>query len=257
MVVGVWVIRYTYRIRLIVVSHLPTRDFMNFKSILWLFPFLSFSAGYLITRSLFHHPRAQTPSLVGKSLLEAFALLSNNNLSPRLLDQKIDPDLPEGTIINQIPAAGQSIKQRQTVFLVLSKKPPITPCPLLIGKSIEEIKKLSKSAGYKIKIYPVVSNYPTNQCIAQHPRPKEPVEKNMIIAYVCAPSRKPIVWPNFTDKPLNQVTEFLHQYHIDPHIVSQSQRTTSRTRVVDQRPLAGSLVSLYANQPPYVQLHVR
>lgn len=230
---------------------------MKFKSILWLVPFISFSSGYFITRSLFHHPQIQTPSLVGKNILEAFAHLSNHNLSPRLLDQKIDPDLPEGTIINQIPAAGQYIKQHQTVFLVLSKKPPITPAPHLIGKTAQEIKKMGQSAPYKIKTHQIESNYPTYQCIAQHPRPKEPIAHNTVIAYVCAPSHKPIVWPNFIGKPLEQVTEFLDHYHINPHIVSQSQRTTSRTKVVDQRPLAGSLVSLNADQPPYVQLHIR
>src|SRR5579872_4934222 len=161
MVVGVLIIQYTYRIRLIDCVSFPTRDDMNFRSILWLFPFICFAGGYFVTRSLFHQTEMKAPALIGKNLFEAFTILSNNNLSPRLLDQKIDPDLPEGTVINQLPAAGQSIKQRQTVFVVLSKKPPVTPAPLLVGKSLNEIEKLGASMPYKIKTYLVPSCYPT------------------------------------------------------------------------------------------------
>lgn len=230
---------------------------MKISQFLWLLPFLSFVTGYFFTRAVFHQSHIETPSLVGKHLYEAFALLSNQNLSPRLLDQKIDPDLEEGTVINQIPHAGKKVKQRQSVFLVLSKKPPITPTPQLVGKSLSEIKQLGEKKSYKIKPYFVPSNYPSHQCIAQSPVAGKPIEHNCVTTYISTDQKKPIVWPNFINKPLRDVSEFLAQYQIEPHIISHSSRTTSHARVVDQRPLAGSIVSLSPDQLPYVQLHVR
>jgi beta-lactam-binding protein with PASTA domain len=230
---------------------------MNFKSVLWLLPFICFSGGYFATRSLFHRPYMETPSLVGKNLFEAFTLLSNNNLSPRLLDQKIDPDLPEGTVINQNPSAGKPIKQRQTVFLVLSKKPPITPAPSLVGKSLSEIEKMS-SASYKIKTYPVPSCYPTNQCISQYPHPNEPIKNNLVIAYVAQSTERPFIWPNFVGRLVSEVVEFLKIYNIEPHIISSQEKSAdSNLRVIDQRPYAGSLVSLNPSKLPYAQLNVQ
>ena len=231
---------------------------MKFTSVLWLLPFICFSGGYFATRSLFHRPQMETPSLVGKNLFEAFTLLSNNNLSPRLLDQKVDPDLPEGTVINQNPAAGQPIKQRQTVFLVLSKKPPVTLSPSLVGKSLSEIEKMSSASCYKIKTYPVPSCYPTNQCISQYPNPNEPVKNNTVIAYIAHSTHKPIIWPDFIGRPIAEVVNFLKSHAIEPHLIYDAQPNNSDTQqVIDQRPYAGSLVSLSPDQLPYVQLNVR
>lgn len=230
---------------------------MTFKSVLWLLPFICFFGGYFTTRSLFHRPYVETPALVGKNIFEAFTLLSNNNLSPRLLDQKIDPDLPEGTVINQNPAAGKPIKQRQTVFLVLSKKPPITPAPLLVGKSLSEIEKIS-SSNYKIKIYPVPSCYPTNQCISQYPHPNEPINNNLVITYIAQNIQRPFIWPNFVGRSVSEVDEFLKIYNIEPHFISsQGQCIEPNLHVIDQRPYAGSLVSLNPSQLPYAQLNVQ
>jgi len=237
------------------VSHSYLEIFMNFRSILWLLPFICFAGGYFATRSLFHQAHLKTPALIGKNLFEAFTILSNNNLSPRLLDQKIDPDLPEGTVINQLPAAGQSIKQRQTVFVVLSKKPPVTPAPLLVGKSLNEIEKLGASMPYKIKTYLVPSCYPTNQCISQYPNSSEPISNNTVVAYIAQDSHKPVIWPNFVGKPLEQVIDFLATYNIEPHIIPNKSEEAG-VHVVDQRPYAGSLIVLNADQLPYVQLNV-
>ena len=95
MVVGLYDIRINYRIRLIVLPiFLKTHTPMIPKNILWLAPFICFLGGYFIVRSFFHVNTIPTPSVVGRSLHDAFTILSNHNLNIRLLTQKEDPDLP-------------------------------------------------------------------------------------------------------------------------------------------------------------------
>ena len=215
-------------------------------------------SGYLITRSFFYRPKIKTPSLVGKHLYEAFATLSNLNLTPRLLDQKEDPDLPEGTIIRQIPLGGQSVKERQTIFLVLSKKPPVLLAPNLMNQFEHNIMKKYSNGSFKLIVSPVESNYPTGQCIGQMPLPGKAIRYNQLIVYISKKENKPVIWPNFIGKAVAEVLEFLELYQIKPHIISYgSHRPSHRQQVIDQRPLAGSLITVSSEQPPYVQLHIQ
>ena len=153
------------------------------KNILWLVPFICFLSGYMIVRSLFHINTISTPSVVGKHLYEAFALLSNQHLNVRLLAQKEDADLPNGTVINQVPSPGQMVKPRQTVFLALSKQPPIPIAPQLIGKHYQTIKNEIRSAKLRFKAYFLESPYPANTCIAQMPSPHKSLSDNILIVY--------------------------------------------------------------------------
>ena len=232
------------------------------KNLLWTAPFLFFASGYFITRSLFHINQIQTPSVVGKHLHEAFTLLSNQHLTIRLLDQKEDPDLPHGTVLSQMPAPKQMVKPRQTVFLTLSKQPPITPTPSFIAKQHEAIIKEAQAANLRLKAYYLESPYPTNSCIAQIPAPGQPMYDKTIIIYVAKSTKKPIIWPCFTGIPIDEVVEFLENYQITPHTIDASPSRKGEEKadtplIIDQRPLPGSLIVLDENHIPAVQLHVQ
>ena len=221
------------------------------KKIFWLLPFLCFIVGYFAIQTLVHTPSISTPPVIGMSLHQAFIELSNHNLNIRLLDQKEDPDLPEGTIINQIPAAHQLLKPRQTVFLTLSRQPIVFKTPHIIGKTTEEIASIVSAIGGKLKIYEIPSSHRKRYCIGQVPAPESPFDSKILIAYISQGSHRPIIWPNFIGKNKDDVMDFLAPYQLDVHIVDNGQKGTT---IIDQRPLAGSIINL--DQKPYIQLHV-
>ncbi len=227
------------------------------KHILWLAPFICFLSGYLIIQSFFHITTISTPSVVGQPLYEACALLSNNHLNIRLLAQKEDSDLPNGTVISQVPSPGQIVKPRQTVFLALSKQPPLPQAPQLVGRDLRAIKQELQMAKLRFKTYFLESSYPKNGCIAQIPAPHEPLTNTTLIVYVSRGTSKPIVWPHFEGKAMDEVVEFLAQYNITPHIIQEHRNSAENPIITDQRPLAGSLICLHGEQPPIVQLHVQ
>lgn len=228
---------------------------MMYKNLLFILPFLFFIAGYLITSSLFYIPSIETPSVVGKPLDEAFSILSHHQLTIQLLDQKEDADLADSTVLAQIPASGQRAKYRQTVFLSLSKQPPLCVAPLVQGKQLADIEQEARLLKLRLKKYFLESVYPTNSCIAQIPIAGEPIPDKTIIVYISKGDTKEIIWPNFKHKPLDEVVNFLAHHGITPQIIeSPLHEPHEPTMVIDQRPLAGSIISLDSKHIPIVQL---
>ena len=232
----------------------------HLQDYLWILPFISFIVGYLFLESYYRIGELETPSVVGKNLLETFSILSKHDLTPRILTEKEDPDLPEGTILSQTPAAGKKIKQNHSVYLVISKQPAKIPVPSLVHKAISRIEQELKPQGFRIKSYTLQSNYPQCYCIAQHPAPHELVQEKKILTYISTGNTKPVLWPNVKNKPVLDVIDFLKTNNINPEIKHSSPRESSHTCheciVIDQRPLAGSLVTLDPAKPMHVQLQV-
>lgn len=210
---------------------------------------------------LFHIPEFATPSVVGKNIHEAFAVLSSHNLNARLLQEKEDPYLPSGTVISQTPQAGQAIKPYQSLFLLLSKQPSRINAPHCLQKKDTDIASLLQAHKTRAKIYRLPSVYPKGLCFAQIPLPQEPINDTMLTLYVSDGNKKPIIWPDFTQLPVPDVIDFLQTHDIQASIVHEhpytAHQTCSACIVTDQRPLAGSLVSLDPEKPCVVQLQAQ
>ena len=209
---------------------------------------------------LFHVPEFATPSVVGKNIHEAFAIVSAYNLNARLLEEKEDPYLPAGTVISQTPQAGQKIKPYQSLFVLLSKKPSQIHAPHCLHKTDSDIVSLLQTHKIRAKIYILPSIYPKGLCFAQIPLPQEPIEDSMLTLYVSGGNKKPIIWPDFRQLPVLDVTNFLRTHTIEATIVHEypclPNHTCASCVVTDQRPLAGSLLSLDPQKPCVVQLQV-
>jgi len=224
-------------------------------------PFCFFLAGYFFPTYYFHTNKIETPNLVGKQIHEAIVITSHHNLNPRIIEQNEEPVLPEGTILHQTPHPGEKIKPHQTLFLVTAKKPAIRITPYFLKKPIDTITKELANSDVRIKIYHIPHVFPKGHCFAQFPKPQKPLEDNTIILYVAAHRKKIIIWPDFTNKTIEEVSTFLHDYDITPHVVHNSMpsdlHSCSFYRIIEQRPLAGFLFSLDNTSSLHVQLRVQ
>ncbi len=210
---------------------------------------------------MIHVESIETPSLVGQTIDQTLVILSNHDVNIRLLAQKEEPDLPVGTILSQTPCAGQNIKPHQSIFLVTSKQPPVNTAPDMINKSIDQITQLLENSNIRGRIHYLAHSYPQGRCFAQSPKPHAPLKHNELLLYISAHSIKPIIWPDFTNKLVEDIAEFLSTYDITPHIVHTTTHNVSHIcktcRVVDQRPIAGTLITLDNTKPLSVQLRVQ
>src|SRR5437762_2038324 len=94
---------------------------LNIKNYLWLAPFLSFLCGYIIMQRIFRTPDIIAPHLVGKQVHDILPLITEHQLNIRLMDRKEEEVIPEGTIIDQTPQPGTSMRPHQHLFIVTTK----------------------------------------------------------------------------------------------------------------------------------------
>lgn len=226
---------------------------MNFKNFLinflWIAPFISFFLGYRILDKFFYINEIEVPSIIGKPLNEGSRILSDNNLSIRILAEKEDSDLPEGTILDQKPIK-QKNKPKQPVYLVISKKPISFIIPEFRGQKFQEIQKLLKEKKISCKIYKIESNYPPDICLAQYPGPGQCPEDKKIFLYISTGNKKDILFPDLKGQDLEKVLNFLDLNNIKVSIFttnSEQYDTKNNYIIQDQKPLAGSILKLNPN----------
>lgn len=218
-------------------------------------------AGYY-TIYFFYAPKIiTTPTLIGKTVTDTLSTLSELNLNPRVLTEKVEEDLPAGTIINQNPLPGKPIKPNQSVFLVISTKPSALLAPSLVGKSGMDIEHLLEKQNVTFNYYSLPSSYPKNHCIGQSPLPETPLEQKKMIYYLSSGSIKPVIMPNLKNKSVTQVTDFLHRHGMVCKIFHTYQQPDNhqctQCIVLDQRPLPGSLLQLSEEKPLCIQLQAQ
>lgn len=220
----------------------------NYRSVLyssaWTIPFICFVAGYIFM-SIAYAPKSKpVPALIGKHISHAAQLLAHEHLNLRIIECKVDDQLPDGTIMSQSPTASTAIKPNQSVYCVLSAQPPKPKAPALIGNSKQQIITQLQSLGVKTQLCYVQSSYPTDTCIAQYPAAGQPFETMNMIVYF-AHNNKPVIIPNCTQSTVQDLQSFLEPHQIPLQIVghNQSHMPHPQAIIIDQRPLPGTIVS--------------
>lgn len=233
------------------------------KHYIWLLPFFCFLSGYFLFRHFFHLSPLETPALVGKDIYQAARILSDLTLNMRILKEQENHDLPHGTILNQTPVAGQKIRPHQSVFLIISRKPESLHTPLFIGKSLATIEKELHNTGISLKSYFIAHNYPTGLCFAQIPPPNTLMQHKQVTVYISAAVTKPIIWPDFRKKTVQETHEFLMRSDINPlyvyaNIPLEFEDVPINAYIKNQHPLPGSLLVLDTQRPlkPQFQIEI-
>ena len=216
--------------------------------------------GYGMCQWLFYTKSCATPCLIGNYVHDVLPTLSHYKLNLRLIYQKIEPDIPEGIILSQIPPAGKEIKPHQSIFVVTTKKPSAMYAPACIEKNITTLLPELQKQNIVPRIYVLPHQYPKDRCFAQSPDPDLPLEKNKLILYISAGTIKPIIWPQFIGLSLENTTSFLEQYTIKPYIINDTpllHKPLSTYTIIDQRPVAGTVINVDEVQQLSVQLRIQ
>jgi serine/threonine-protein kinase len=232
---------------------------MMLSRFLWICPFLSFITGYLLIGFLSGSTTVVTPSVVGQQLDKAALWLSQKNLNLRIVGHKDEADLPEGTIVSQTPSAGTAIKERQSLYLVIARKPAPLQVPNLRNKMADEATKIIETQSLQPKVVALPADIATPQCIAQYPAPEMASLDQSVIVYTIQ-NQKPMIMPNLRKKSVEDVLSFLHLHGINAEIL-HTQPTLAGHQcthciITDQRPLSGSLIILNPHKPLTIQLQV-
>jgi beta-lactam-binding protein with PASTA domain len=228
------------------------------KELLWILPFIAFVIGYFCLQFFIAETIVQTPNLVGKDLLHATKMSSELKLNLRIIAEKEIADAQPGTIIKQNPLPNASIKNHQSIFIVITKLPAPVLAPTLLDKNLNQIEKICRDKGIKNRIYYLPTHHPAGNCFAQMPLPGEILEAKKISCYISTGNQSQYLFPDFTDLQLEEVIEFLQLQNIACDVYHKDQKIIAPYKqkfvVLYQKPLAGTLIT--PSNKLYVQLQV-
>lgn len=183
------------------------------------------------------------PSIVGLSVEDALARVCHVGLHLHLLSTKEENSAVQGLVIEQIPHEGVQVKKQQVVYCVIAQPAARQKMPYFIHDEIEKAVSWLKDAAIRYKVHYVQSDCPANTCIAHYPeadtgiQPEEPV-----ILYCAVPYHDLVLCPHFVGWPLKYVSDYLDAYHVRYEDVGSDGNSEQDPVVVEQRPLAGSLL---------------
>lgn len=231
---------------------------MNTKDFRPLIPFGSFVLGYLFVSYLASPGFVNVPSLVGKSLADTIQLLSDHQLNTRIIMQKEDPDLAEGTILSQQPQAAQKVRPHTSIFVVISRKPNTITAPAVVGKQEKELDNLLLHHKIRAQKYYLTSNEPAYTCIGQFPCAGQELPDRKIIIYIANKQEQLECMPHVCGMRSSAALSLFQEHQLPvtishgtkqpPHHVCQN------CIVIDQKPIAGSIIN--TTQHNNITLHV-
>ena len=99
-----------------------------------------------------HHGQSvKVPDYKGLTQNDIIKLSEKKHLRYRIIDSIYVPDITPGSVIEQYPATGNSVKQNRTVYLTIASiVPEKAPIPKLTDVSLREAQSRLENAGFKI-----------------------------------------------------------------------------------------------------------
>ena len=106
--------------------------------------------GYLTVFYIFPSPEVIVPDVTWHSSTEAFSLLKDTGLKPRISNRTFDKDIPAGRIVEQQPKKGKHVKYGRIINLTISTGQRQAPVPNLVGRPFSQVDTLLSDAGFRI-----------------------------------------------------------------------------------------------------------
>ncbi|MCD6121970.1 MAG: PASTA domain-containing protein [Spirochaetales bacterium] len=251
--------QFVNRVKKILPNDSDSRETRNLKVTVFLFVtvFTLMVVAGIIAFSLSVKGAEETlvPNIVGKDIISGLVDLQSKELYPKI-QVRYSSDYKKGTIIQQIPNPGSTVKAGRQVTLIISKGPIIDKVEDYIGQNIGDVRIhlqtlfASHKALLKIKedsvMYRFDDKSPPGTILEQKPEPGTPISDVTYLEFVVSrgPRGEYIEIPDYTDMPFQQVILDLAGKNI-PFVftVHDAKNDEGKGIVVSQSPKAKSAVS--------------
>jgi eukaryotic-like serine/threonine-protein kinase len=170
---------------------------------------VAMASALLAMRVAIHGGEVTVPQLVGLTPAEAERATAGLGLSVMIERQYYSPDMAEGKIMSQVPAAGMKVRRGWQVRAAQSLGPQRVAIPDVLGESGRAADLNIRRRGLDIGslAYLQMPGVTTEQVLAQSPPPNASgVSVPRISLLVTTPSQPPaFVMPSFVGQPLGSV----------------------------------------------------
>ena len=106
--------------------------------------------GYLLVFHVFPAPEVAVPDVTWHSSSEAFSLLRDSGLKPRISNRTFDKDMPAGRVVEQQPKKGKRVKYGRIVNLTISTGQRKVIVPNLVGRPFSQTENFLLEAGFRV-----------------------------------------------------------------------------------------------------------
>ncbi len=201
--------------------------------------------GVLFVNSLFTIKEVDVPDLISMSENEAREKLGASSLILEVTERVHNKDIPEGSIISQIPKPKEKNKITNPVKVVVSKGPRKVVIPNLVGESYDKVKLiLERESLTEGKFEQEYSEYPNGFVIRQSITAGISVDEGTTIDYVISIGPEKFVMPTYIGAGIEDVkTDLLVKDLILGNITYESSSEYPADTVLDQSIKPGTEVS--------------
>lgn len=237
------------RVRLVVSEKTISRVALLPKIALWVFGGGAL-AGVLFVGSFYFAMRVEmsstevrVPDLAGMTMEDASAKVETLGLVLQVAEQRNDPAVPSGRILEQSPIAGGSVRRGRKVKLIVSLGDKVLEVPNLVGQASRavaiELRQLGFTPGYEVRIPAPAA--PVGTVLAQVPPSGTPAVPNTRVHRLVSdgPERTLWVMPDLGRLTRNEAEAWARRngFRVTARSVTIGRRPSGS--VLGQLPLAG------------------
>ncbi|MBI5444892.1 MAG: PASTA domain-containing protein [Deltaproteobacteria bacterium] len=130
------------------------------------------TAGFLLLARIFEKtPEVKVPALVGIGLSEALDHLGAARLDLEVRGFEYSDEIPENLVLRQRPEAGQVVKAKRSVRVVLSRGPERHQVPDVGGLSLDDARIQLEEAGFRAGIAARIHGAKEDEVVGQGVQP--------------------------------------------------------------------------------------
>jgi len=198
---------------------------------------------YLAMRVEMRSTEVKVPELAGMTLEAAHTAAEAVDLVPLVVDQRHDPAVPSGRVLQQVPPAGISVRRGRKVKLVLSLGGKVLQVPALVGQSSRaveiELRQRGFVPGYEVRLPSMAA--PSGTVLAQVPPSDTPAVPNTRVHRLVSsgPPRRAWVMPDLSGLRRDEAERWVSASGFRVAVRRVPTRGRTSGRVVGQLPLAG------------------
>lgn len=169
--------------------------------------------GYFLVFYVFPAPEVAVPDVTWRASAEAFSIIKDAGLKPRVSDWTFDASVPSGRVIEQQPKKGKMVKTGRIVNLTLSTGQRKVPVPNLIGRPFNQVETLLSDSGLRMGATMEVEteDYQSGIIMSQLPSPEVQVDAGYFVNIFI--SRNPkfglVEMPSLVGKKLDEAKKIL------------------------------------------------
>jgi beta-lactam-binding protein with PASTA domain len=184
-------------------------NFLRIPLFFALFISLGLIFGFITFKILSFSRTVEVPSLASLTLFDANESLSRQGLYLKIEGEDFDPTIQVGRIIRQDIPAGNKVKEKRSIKVVVSKGPRVSSIPSLLHETLSGAETQLIQQGLSIgKIIYVHSDIEEKgKIVAQKPEPDERLSDRITVLVSLGPHEASYFCPDFLNKSIEDAQE--------------------------------------------------